>query len=250
RLCRRFGGPAFPAGRLARVAGRCAGSRGTAARLVPERDSLSGHLPSVASPGAARRIGRGLNPRGPAPTPDKGRQVASMAYPEPEQRRANPITQHPAFPAVVALWFAALLGLGSLVLPAVLLERLVEMSGLASLVPAASPPRGFTARVLVALVAGAAGGALGLMLARRVAEASGVPGLPRRVRGAGETGSPLNVLDELGDDRVTNGHAPPLSRRRAALMADGEPTAAILAPPIPADLADDQEPLMLSDLAA
>src|SRR5690606_10392930 len=43
---------------------------------------------------------------------------------------------------------------------------------------------------------------------------------------------------------------PPLSRRRAALMADGEPTAAILAPPIPADLADDQEPLMLSDLAA
>ena len=33
-----------------------------------------------------------------------------------------PISTHPAFPAIVALWFAALLGLGSLVLPAVLLE--------------------------------------------------------------------------------------------------------------------------------
>ena len=35
-----------------------------------------------------------------------------------------PISTHPAFPAITALWFAALLGFGSLVLPIALLERL------------------------------------------------------------------------------------------------------------------------------
>ena len=51
------------------------------------------------------------------------------------QRAGPPLSLHPAFPAIVALWFAALLGLGSLVLPAVLLEKAVSASGLASLVP-------------------------------------------------------------------------------------------------------------------
>ena len=35
-----------------------------------------------------------------------------------------PISAHPLFPAIVALWFAALLGVGSLVLPVVLFEKL------------------------------------------------------------------------------------------------------------------------------
>jgi hypothetical protein len=169
-----------------------------------------------------------------------------MTHPEPEERRSIAITGHQAFPAVVALWFAVLLGLGSLVLPAVLLERLVEISGLAALVPAAAPPLGFTARVLVALVAGLGGAALGLMLARRVAEASDAHRPRRRARGA-ETRSPLNVLDELDGEGVTNGHAPPLSRRRAALMAELEPLAAIPSSTDPAQ--NDDEPLILSDLA-
>jgi hypothetical protein len=171
-----------------------------------------------------------------------------MTHPEPEERRSIAITRHQAFPAVVALWFAVLLGLGSLVLPAVLLDRLVEISGLATMVPAAAPPLGFTARVLVALVAGLGGAALGLMLARRVADASDTRRPSRRARGAAATRSPLNVLDELDGEGVTNGHAPPLSRRRAAMMAEVEP---LLVVPPAADSAPDQdEPLILSDLAA
>ena len=53
-----------------------------------------------------------------------------------------PVSLHPAFPAIVALWFAALLGIGSLVLPAALLDRVVSATSLASLLPAASPPLG------------------------------------------------------------------------------------------------------------
>ncbi len=40
-----------------------------------------------------------------------------------------PISSHPAFPAIVALWFAALLGLGTLILPVGLLERLAASRG-------------------------------------------------------------------------------------------------------------------------
>ena len=81
--------------------------------------------------------------------------MATIAFDEPGEKGAakTPISLHPAFPAIIALWFAALLGLGSLVLPAVLLERAVASTGLASLVPAAAPPLGFTARAMIAVVA-------------------------------------------------------------------------------------------------
>ena len=80
-----------------------------------------------------------------------------------------PISTHPVFPAIVALWFAALLGLGSLVLPVALFETLVTASGIAALVPPAVPPLGFTARAVIALTGAIAGAALGLLLARKVA---------------------------------------------------------------------------------
>ena len=50
-----------------------------------------------------------------------------------------PISAHPAFPAIVALWFAALLGLGSLVLPVAVIERLVMLTHISSIIPAAEP---------------------------------------------------------------------------------------------------------------
>src|SRR6186997_504803 len=99
---------------------------------------------------------------------NKGKQgrhrVASIAFDSSGSRDASrpPISLHPAFPAVVALWFAALLGLGSMVLPVVLVERVVEITGLAALVPAASPPLGFMARGLIALVSAVAGATLGV----------------------------------------------------------------------------------------
>ena len=80
---------------------------------------------------------------------------------------------HPAFPAVVALWFAALFGIGSLIVPVALIESALGATGIAAFVPAAAPPLGFTARSLIAVVATVAGGLLGLVAARRVAAASG-----------------------------------------------------------------------------
>ncbi|MDE1467430.1 hypothetical protein [Aurantiacibacter sp. D1-12] len=94
---------------------------------------------------------------------------------EHEARRGGgkpPVSAHPAFPAIVALWFAALLGLGSLILPVQLIERVVSATGIASLIPAAAPPLGFTARAAIALVATIFGALLGVVAAKRVANAS------------------------------------------------------------------------------
>lgn len=106
-----------------------------------------------------------------------------------------PIAAHPAFPAIVATWFAVLLGLGTLVIPGAMLERLVEASGIAAFVPAAAPPLGVTARALCAGVAAAAGMLLGLALARRIAgghRADADAPAEKAVR-------PLAILREIGD---------------------------------------------------
>ena len=87
------------------------------------------------------------------------------------KRRApngKPITSHRLFPAVVALWFGALFGLGSLAVRPSLLEGLVLKSHIDLVLPAAAPPLGATARVLVALVMAALGGLIGLVIARRL----------------------------------------------------------------------------------
>jgi len=82
-----------------------------------------------------------------------------------------PISTHPAFPALVGLWFAALFGIGSVVVPAVLLERLVAITGIAHIISAAQPPLGVTARIIIALLASGGGALLGLTLARHIARA-------------------------------------------------------------------------------
>ena len=80
------------------------------------------------------------------------------------QRR--PITGHPAFAPLIALWFAALLGLVVAVLPASLLERALEAAGLAMLVPLTVAGR-LIASGAVALLGAALGLGLALPLARR-----------------------------------------------------------------------------------
>ena len=89
----------------------------------------------------------------------------------PSQRSA-PISHHPLFPTIVALWFAALLGLGSIVVRASVLERIVLAAHIDVLIPAAAPPLGFTARLLLTLVMTFGGGVLGFVLARRLASAA------------------------------------------------------------------------------
>jgi hypothetical protein len=171
--------------------------------------------------------------------------VATNAYHDTETRRGAkpPISVHPAFPAVVALWFAALLGLGTLVLPAALLESATLATGLAALVPAAAPPLGPTAHALVALAAAAVGALGGLAIARRVAglHAAETGGrfdenIARVARGPLHV-RPLDIRQELGDDDFAPVHEPPLRRRALALAEDDPP------PPFPvvtpAPLADD-----------
>lgn len=124
-----------------------------------------------------------------------------MSKQRKRKQASAPISAHPAFPAIVALWFAALLGLGSLVLPAVLFERLSEASGLASLLPAAQPPLGLAARLMIAVAAASVGALAGLVIARRAiagtqqkpATAVG-PGQPEKVT------RPIRAHYELGEE--------------------------------------------------
>lgn len=87
--------------------------------------------------------------------------------------KSQPITQHPLFAVIVGLWFAALLGLGSFALSTALLERLVLATEIDRVIPAAAPPLGTTARLLLAALFGLVGGAIGCFLAKRVANPAG-----------------------------------------------------------------------------
>lgn len=148
-----------------------------------------------------------------------------------------PISSHPAFPAVVALWFASLFGIGSLVLPVVLVEKFVTVTGIASLVPAAAPPLGVTARLAIALVGAVIGFAAGFMLARKLVAAQARPAAaPRRkpatLREQGEfedmpAKRPISAHEELGSESLDQPvdaapHAEPHPGRRRALSVTDE----------------------------
>lgn len=168
-----------------------------------------------------------------------GRRVATIAQSAGGSRAAKaPISAHPAFPAIVALWFAALLGLGSLVLPVALIEKLVTVTGIASLIPAAEPPLGFTARAGIALAASIAGTLVGLALARKVATASAPEPNSRGFSLASERQCrPISAHDELGEDGLdTTDFAPssPAHKRRSlAMVEDNLPSAYLQAVPLP-----------------
>ena len=70
----------------------------------------------------------------------------------------------------MALWFGALFGLGSLAIRPGLLESLVISGHIDSVIPAAAPPLGITARILLALAMGGIGVVLGFLIARKLAQ--------------------------------------------------------------------------------
>lgn len=122
---------------------------------------------------------------------------------QPTRKAAQaPISAHPAFPAIVALWFAALLGIGSLVLPIALFENLSEATGLSSLAVAAQPPLGATARIMIALVAGGLGVFAGLAIARRVIAASEPRPTPRRATAMRSAKRPISAHEEFGEGGI------------------------------------------------
>jgi hypothetical protein len=120
----------------------------------------------------------------------------AVAKQKRKQAPAKPITTHQLFPAVVALWFGALFGLGSLAVRPSLLESLVISSRIDLIVPAAAPPLGITARILVALILAAIGSAIGIAIARRLAR----PKQEHRERKRG-AGSVIEESDKLHGGR-------------------------------------------------
>ena len=151
-----------------------------------------------------------------------------------------PISTHPAFPAIVALWFSALLGLGSLVLPVALLEKLVTVTGLASLVPSAAPPLGFTARVSIALGGSIAGALIGLVLARQVARSHSREPQPRRFETSGASPRRPISADELDEEGLgAESEAAIATKRRSLAMAeDNGPSTFLQTVPLPGAEAD------------
>lgn len=135
------------------------------------------------------------------------RGVILSNQPKRKSGASTPVSAHRAFPAIVALWFAALLGIGSLVLPMALFERIAEATGLASIFPAAQAPVGLTARLMIALAMGALGALAGIEIARKIAASAAPKPMARRAgslnpvtaHAASPAKRPISAHEELGE---------------------------------------------------
>ncbi|WP_232495080.1 hypothetical protein [Novosphingobium kaempferiae] len=123
----------------------------------------------------------------------------------------QPITRHPLFPAIVALWCGALAGLGSVTIGSSTVEGLVQMLGIDKVIPMAAPPLGTTMRILLALAMTGLGAAIGGVLARRIAGSAGAEATSEQIEG------------EVAEAAVPVEAAPGARRRRALAI---EPEAA------------------------
>ncbi|MFC0590029.1 hypothetical protein ACFFF7_11440 [Novosphingobium aquiterrae] len=163
--------------------------------------------------------------------------MAKQQRPAPKNK---PITANPLFPAVVALWFGALFGLSSLAVRVSVIESLVMASGIDLIVPAAAPPLGITARILMALLLAAVGALIGAMIARRLARPSpevrerkrnvhgqDAPQQSVRVRDShpdAPARRPISAHEELGEGGAVGAAATPglLAGRRRALTVEAD----------------------------
>ena len=78
----------------------------------------------------------------------------------------TPFVRNRLFPVAIALWFAALLGLGSWLVPPSSWEGVVSLLGIDRAVPQARAPLGLNARLLISAVAAVIGLLTGLALGR------------------------------------------------------------------------------------
>ena len=115
---------------------------------------------------------------------------------------SRPLSSHPAFPVLVALWFAALLGAGTFVLPAAIFESVASATGLGDIIPAAQPPLGTTARLAITLAAAGLGALIGLFVAWQVRRAS------RPAASADPSDAPIAAADQAGPSAAEDDEAP------------------------------------------
>ncbi|MFM5952912.1 MAG: hypothetical protein ACKOPE_01210 [Novosphingobium sp.] len=160
-----------------------------------------------------------------------------MAKQSRKPAKAKPITSHQLFPAVVALWFGALFGLGSMAVRPSLLEDLVIKSRIDLIVPQAAPPLGMTARMLLALVMAVLGAIIGIAVARRLARTKVEPHArrrgaepvqaetarprPRNAHPDAPVRRPISVSDDL-DGAAPLGTGDGIAMRRRALAIEHE----------------------------
>ncbi len=150
------------------------------------------------------------------------------------------IIGHRHFPVIAALWFAALFGLGSIAIRPALIENAVLTMRLDTLVAAAAPPLGMTARLLLALVMGGIGACVGMALARRIAAPRGSgSGMRLRARDAhpdAPARRPLSAMTDLYDEDEA---APdPVSGPPAAARGQRRRSLAISEDDYPAEMVD------------
>ncbi|MES2301999.1 MAG: hypothetical protein V4521_08015 [Pseudomonadota bacterium] len=144
------------------------------------------------------------------------------------KRKPKPITANPMFPLVTALWFGTFLGLGSFAVAPALLEGPVVALGIASVIPAAAPPLGFTARILLALLMLGGGAVAGFLIGRWLGREKIAAPVRTRAFGKGtaepsfEVRRPINAALDLGDPLDTP-VADDVPLRRRALSLNEEP---------------------------
>jgi len=151
--------------------------------------------------------------------------------------RRRPITSHPAFAPLIALWLAALLGLIVAVLPAAVLEGVLVGLGLDPLTPLT-----LALRLVLGALAASVGGLIGYALARRYSGRAGddprpvyaeAEPEPPEPMGEAPARRPLRVREELADGF---GDESQVSSQPAASYPDASPNTRA------APLADSSEP--------
>lgn len=137
----------------------------------------------------------------------------------------QPISRHPLFPAIVALWTGALFGLASLAVHPSMVERAVLAAGIDKVIPMATPPLGTTTRILIALAMTGLGAAIGALIAYRVARAPTRTGARTDPRTDPRTdlGHRTAVVREGSGPAETPAAGKPIAGRRRGLAVQPEP---------------------------
>jgi len=140
----------------------------------------------------------------------------------------QPISSHPLFPIIVALWSGALLGLISVAIRPSVIEHVVLALGIDRVIPMTAPPLGTTMRVVMTLSATLFGAAVGGLLARRLAGPR--PASYRsRIRAEPDEQSPIasfgvSAPEEALDGTPTPEVAAPRRRRLPSFARDAHDT--------------------------
>ena len=143
---------------------------------------------------------------------------SSQTLPSDAAPRSSSIVAHRWFPKMIGLWFAALFGLCSLALAPELLERIVTTLGIDRIIPAAAPPLGQTARLLLAMGMAGVGEIAGLLIGGRLAAAKRSE--PVRRRGLKSAASVEKDTDDAPHLRDRDRHPDAPARKPLSATSD------------------------------